>query len=361
MSGTLSWIVSDGARRWSHFVGLAGGLLAVSLPGAESSALPTTTAAVSPGPRPGGPRIQFVEPTHDFGQIKHGDTVAHTFVFTNTGNAMLEITDVQLSCGCTTVGAWDRQVASGQTGRIPIQLATATLSGPTVRTVSVSCNDPLQPSTVLHFSAAVWAPVEATPPIVIFQFTTESKNSETQTVRILNHQSESLSLEEPRSTSEVFKAELRVVKSGQEFELGISAMPPPGGDTVAGVISVKTSSPEIPFVNVQAHAMTRPDLVLSPTQIVLPEAPLAAGVNPSITIMGMASNLLVLSEPKLNLPGMEVQLRELQPGRLFSLSVAFPAGFALPQNGAAEVTLKSNYPKYAVIRIPITQSGRPER
>ena len=159
----------------------------------------------------------------------------------------------------------------------------------------------------------------------------------------------------------MFKAELRVVKPGQEFELGISAMPPPGGDTVAGVISVKTSSPEIPFVNVQAHAMTRPDLVLSPTQIVLPEAPLAAGVNPSVTIMGMASNPLVLSDPKLSFAGLEVQLRELQPGRLFSLSVAFPVGFELPKNEAAEVTVKSNYAKFPVIRIPITQSGRPER
>jgi hypothetical protein len=360
MSGTLNWNVSDGARRWWRFVGLAGGLLAVSLPAAESPA-PTTTAAVSPRPLPDGPRIQFVELTHDFGQIKHGETAAHTFVFTNTGNAMLEIRDVQLSCGCTTVGAWDRQVAPGQTGRIPIQLATATLSGPVVRTISVSCNDPLQPSTVLRISVTVWAPVEVTPSIVILQFTTESKNSETQTVRILNHLPEPLSVEEPRSTNAVFQAELRVVKPGQEFELRISAAPPPGGDDVAGVISVKTSSPEMPSVSVQARAMTRPDLVLSPTQIVLPEAPLAAGVNPSITILGMASNLLVLSEPKLSLPGLEVQLRELQPGRLFSLSVAFPAGFELPKNEAAEVTLKSNYPKYAVIRIPITQSGQPKR
>jgi hypothetical protein len=360
MSGTWSWIVSDGARHWRRFVGLAGGLLAVSLPGANLPA-PTTSSTVSPGQLPGGPRIQFVELTHDFGQIKRGETAAHTFGFANTGNAMLEITDVKLSCGCTTVGAWDRQVAPGQTGRIPIQLATDALSGPIVRTIAVSCNDPLQPSTVLRFSATVWAPVEVTPSLVLFQFTTETTNSAPQTVRIVNHQAEPLRLEEPRSTNEAFKVELRVVKPGQEFELGISAAPPSGGDNVSGVISVKTSSPEMPIVSVGARAMTRPDLVLSPTLIVLPEAPLAAGVNPSITIMGMASNPLVLSDPKLNLPGLEVQLRELQPGRLFSLSVAFPAGFELPKNESVEVTLKSNYPKYPVIRIPITQSGRPER
>jgi len=342
------------------FVGLAGGLLAVSLLAAESPAS-TTPAAVPPPPPPDGPRIQFVEPTHDFGRIKRGEIAAHTFVFVNAGNAMLEITGVQLSCGCTTVGAWDRQVAPGQTGRIPIQLASAALSGPIVRTITVSCNDRLQPGTVLRISATVGTPVEVIPATVLFQFTTETTNRETQTVRILNHQPESLSVEEPRSTNGAFQAELRVVKPGQEFELGISAMPPPSGDTISGVISVKTSSPEMPLISVQTHAATRPDLVLSPTQIVLPGAPLAAGVNPSVTIMGMASNPLVLSDPKLSFAGLEVQLRELQPGRLFSLSVAFPVGFELPKNEAAEVTVKSNYAKFPVIRIPITQSGRPER
>ena len=307
-----------------------------------------------------GPRIQFVELTHDFGQIKRGENAAHTFVFANTGNAMLEITAVQLSCGCTTVGAWDRQVAPGQTGRIPIQLASATLSGPIVRAITVSSNDRLQPSTLLRISATVWTPIEVTPSTVIFQFTTETMNSETQTVRILNHQPESLLVEEPRSTNEAFKAELRIVKPGQEFELGITALPP-GTDLVSGVITVKTSLPEMPLVSVQAHAAMRPDISLSPAQIVLPGAPLTAGVNPSVTIMGMASNPLVLSAPKLSLPGLEVQLRELQPGRLFSLSVAFPPGFELPPNAVAEVTVKSNYPKYPIIRIPVTQSGRPER
>ena len=68
MSGTLSWIVSDSARRWLRFVGLTGGLLAVMLPAAESPA-PTSAAAVSPGQPSDGPRIQFVELTHDFGPV----------------------------------------------------------------------------------------------------------------------------------------------------------------------------------------------------------------------------------------------------------------------------------------------------
>ena len=358
MSGSLRWNASDGVRRWWRFGGLAGGLLAVSLAAAESLA-PTSTAAVSPRPLTDGPRIQFVEPTHDFGQIKRGENVAHTFVFANTGHALLEITDIQASCGCTTVGVWDRQVAPGKTGRIPVQLASATLSGSVVRTITVSTNDPLQPSLVLRMSATVSTPVEVAPATVIFQFTAETTARETQTVRLVNRQPEPLVVEAPQSTNPAFVAELRVVKPGQEFELGISTMPPPDVNTVSGVITVKTSSPDMPLISVPAHAIMRPDVVLSPAQIVLPAAPLAAGVNLSVTVMGMATNPLVLSEAKLNFAGVVVQVSELQPGRLFSLNLAFPAGFELPKNEVAELTVKSNYPKFPVLRIPITQSGRP--
>ena len=358
MSGTLSWDVSDGARRWGRFAGLAGCLLAVALTAAESPA-PTATAAVSPRQNPDGPRIQFVEPSHDFGRIKRGDIAAYAFVFANTGNALLEITGVQPSCGCTTAGAWDRQVAPGQTGRIPIQLASATLSGPVVRTISVTCNDRLQPGLVLHISATVSTPVEVNPATAIFQFMPESTDRETRTVRILSHQPESLILGEPESTNAAFRTELRIVKPGQEFELGISTAPPPGPDTVSGVISVQTSSPEMPLISVQAHAVKRPAVLFSPTQIVLPQTPLSAGINSSVTIMGMAAEPLVLSEPRLSFVGIEAQLRELQPGRLFSLSVSFPAGFAFSPNEPAEMTVKSNHPKYPVIRIPIVHGDRP--
>ena len=40
--------------------------------------------------------------THDFGEIAQGDKVEHTFRFRNTGNEPLVITNVQVTCGCTT-------------------------------------------------------------------------------------------------------------------------------------------------------------------------------------------------------------------------------------------------------------------
>ncbi len=68
-----------------------------------------------------GPAITWEKKTHDFGNIVQGDKVEHTFYFTNTGNEPLIITNVQVSCGCTTPKGWPRDpIPPGAKGEITV-------------------------------------------------------------------------------------------------------------------------------------------------------------------------------------------------------------------------------------------------
>jgi hypothetical protein len=68
-----------------------------------------------------GPVITFEKKTHDFGDIYQNDKVDHTFYFTNTGNEPLIITNVQVSCGCTTPKGWPRDpIPPGGKGEVTI-------------------------------------------------------------------------------------------------------------------------------------------------------------------------------------------------------------------------------------------------
>ena len=49
-----------------------------------------------------GPAITWEKSVYDFGDVVQGDKVEHTFKFKNTGNESLIITNVQVTCGCTT-------------------------------------------------------------------------------------------------------------------------------------------------------------------------------------------------------------------------------------------------------------------
>jgi len=62
--------------------------------------------------------MKFKEETHNFGKIPQGTPVSTEFVFTNTGNAPIVLSEVKASCGCTTPEWTKTPVLPGKTGVI---------------------------------------------------------------------------------------------------------------------------------------------------------------------------------------------------------------------------------------------------
>lgn len=85
---------------------------------ADQANATTTTPQAPDGPTT---TMQFDSELHDFGTIADGDKVTHTFVFTNTGDKPLVVSNAKGSCGCT-VPNWDKDpVMPGETGELTIQ------------------------------------------------------------------------------------------------------------------------------------------------------------------------------------------------------------------------------------------------
>jgi len=78
--------------------------------------------------------------THDFGSVKKGPIVHHTFEFTNTGNEPLIIKDVNPSCGCTNVDFDKQPILPGKKGHIKVGLRTAEQHGMFMKDVYIQSN-----------------------------------------------------------------------------------------------------------------------------------------------------------------------------------------------------------------------------
>ncbi|HEY3402214.1 MAG TPA: DUF1573 domain-containing protein [Ohtaekwangia sp.] len=88
-----------------------------------------------------GPKITFEKKTHDFGTIHAGDKVEETFHFANTGTEPLIITNVQVTCGCTTPKGWPREpIMPGQKGEITVAFNSTGKSGRQDKVVTVVSN-----------------------------------------------------------------------------------------------------------------------------------------------------------------------------------------------------------------------------
>lgn len=89
------------------------------------------------------PSIKFDNLTHDYGMMKEEDGRQEcTFVFTNTGNADLQITDVRASCGCTTSDYTKEAVKPGKKGFVKAIYDPANRPGPFHKSITVTTNDP---------------------------------------------------------------------------------------------------------------------------------------------------------------------------------------------------------------------------
>jgi Protein of unknown function (DUF1573) len=87
-----------------------------------------------------GPVLAFAKSKHDFGTIKEGEVVKHTFTFKNTGNQPLIISDVRVTCGCTTPDWTRTPVAPGQTGYIIAQFNSTGKPGQNNKVITVVSN-----------------------------------------------------------------------------------------------------------------------------------------------------------------------------------------------------------------------------
>ncbi len=324
--------------------------------------LATLVARGAAAPRPAepavGPRARFAGLVHDFGRMDAGSVVRHDFVFTNTGNAVLEIAGVRPGCGCTTAGTWDKRVEPGQTGRIPLQFNSTGFSGTVVKSAVVSCNDRTQSNVVLQLRATIWRPIDVNPASAYFHVSGEARTNETRVVRIVNNLEAPLTLSEPDCSNRSFRVALNTIKAGKEFELWLTVLPELLSTFVQGQVTLRTSSTNMPLLSIPVYANVQPVIQVTPSRITLPAGPLPGAIQPAVTVRNTGTNFLTLSEATINLPGAGVTLRELQPGRVFTVAVSVPAGVQLQSTQKVEVTLKSNHPKFPELRVPVLQQAQ---
>lgn len=120
----------------SLFVGLS--LTALNAQEAKQTKNAKENVVVAEKPM-NGPQIEFTEQEHNYGNLQKGGDGNCEFVFTNTGNEPLILSNVKASCGCT-VPTWTKEpIMPGKTGTIKVRYNTNNV-GAFTKTITVSSN-----------------------------------------------------------------------------------------------------------------------------------------------------------------------------------------------------------------------------
>ena len=103
-----------------------------------------------------GPVITFEKKSHDFGDIIQGDKVEYIFSFSNTGTEPLVITNVEVTCGCTTPKGWPRDpIPPGGKGELTVAFSSSGKIGRQNKPVIVISNAVNPDGNRITFSANI--------------------------------------------------------------------------------------------------------------------------------------------------------------------------------------------------------------
>ncbi len=85
-------------------------------------------------------RITFEEQEYNFGDLKEGEIVTHSFKFTNTGKVPLTILRATSSCGCTVPEWPEDPIPPGGTGELTAKFNSEGRTGEQKKLIKVEAN-----------------------------------------------------------------------------------------------------------------------------------------------------------------------------------------------------------------------------
>ncbi len=101
------------------------------------------------------PKISIEKNTYDFGDIDEGIVVKHNYTIKNAGDALLEITKIRASCGCTAANPVKDKLEPGESTTMEVQFNTFRREGKQKKHVYIFSNDPDNPQYRVTFTANV--------------------------------------------------------------------------------------------------------------------------------------------------------------------------------------------------------------
>lgn len=133
-----------------------------SLSFAQDAKVTPAPAAATPAENKNQADFKFEALEYNYGTIKQGDKVEHTFTFTNVGKEPLIISNAQGSCGCTVPEYPKEPIKKGEKGAIKVTFNSAGKMGMQDKTVTITSNAKTNP-IVLHIKGTIEAAPASAP------------------------------------------------------------------------------------------------------------------------------------------------------------------------------------------------------
>jgi Protein of unknown function (DUF1573) len=201
---------------------------------------------------------------HDFGALKQGSQVSHTFAITNNGSTPVTIRDVNLSLPGMTA-RFKREIPPGEVGKITVNWNTSSVSGKVEGQAEVHLDDPAQSNLKFRLRALIKPSLEIAPTAVFFSI--YNGESSEQRVRVVNNEDTPVRIVKLEADGDHFSADLRVAHPGKAYEIVVTVPSTTPAGRYLEAIYLHTDHSTFPRLRLPVNVLVKTDLYASPSTI----------------------------------------------------------------------------------------------
>jgi len=214
-----------------------------------------TSAAMTPRLAESLSRITFEKVTHDFGDVGPGTNHFCEFRFTNTGDSVLRIGQVDKTCGCTPFSLDKTEYAPGESGTLKVRYYAEPEYGSTTKQLFVHSNDSQNPKVALNINARVVAKVDYEPKTLSLSLKHQNAGCPQITLTSLDNQP--FSIRSFKSTADCITADYNPSAQATRFVLQPKVNMAQLEKTLNGRIEIGLTHPECKTLTIGLNALPR--------------------------------------------------------------------------------------------------------
>jgi Protein of unknown function (DUF1573) len=200
--------------------------------------------------------------TYDFGAVKQGETVTHTFYVKNVLVVPLKIARIDLPAPGMTVRA-KPMIDPGTNGEIEIAWNTARVVGSVTAKATVRFVEAQRPDLTLVLSGTVTPAIEAIPLAGFFISLFKDESAE-RSITLVNHQDHALGIRKLDAQNPLFQASLDTRTVGQVYELAVKVPAGIRPGRYAEEIRLETDDQKFPTIQIPVNLLVKDDLYVTP-------------------------------------------------------------------------------------------------
>ncbi|MFN0159263.1 MAG: DUF1573 domain-containing protein [Bacteroidota bacterium] len=205
------------------------------------------------------PRLEIVEGTKfDFGTISKGNKVERKLTLKNVGTETLEVSKVDVSCGCTGTIISEKSIKPQATGTVLITFDSKNFSGRVHKSVTIHSNAEGAATMMVDFEAEVIEEISVTPAHIWFQDAKVGAVS-TATLTVKNQGKTALTLTEAKTQLEGFTLKLpnTPIAPGKSAQIVAEFKPTAKRAVLSDGVFLTTNSNSQPQIYIQIYGAVK--------------------------------------------------------------------------------------------------------